>query len=303
MSSRRFSVRVPASTSNLGSGFDTVSAALGLYLTVGVEVTGEGGVRWIPKWRSSEENILDRALRVSSLALDLRIPGMRLEVSNPIPFKRGLGSSGAAVIAGIKIAEKVKGADLSQEEVLKIAYPLEGHPDNLAASLLGGWVISRLSEGSVKVERLLSTLQCRFVMAIPEVTISTRKARAILPEKYPLRDVVYNLQRCALLVHALGSGRGELLREAVGDALHQPYRRRLVPGLAEVLERQGAPDQAAGSLLALFISGSGSAVAAVADGHFHEIGEWMVRTFERAGISARYLILNLDTAGARVEVG
>ncbi len=296
-----FRVKVPASTSNLGSGFDTVSAALSLYLRVEVEPVAELGIDWVSGWDGSEENILDKALLSTFAAHDAGRPGVRLRMENPIPLKRGLGSSGAAIVAGIKIAERLIGASLSRDEILQIAYPLEGHPDNLAASLLGGWALSRLGPDGVKVEKIDARLRCQFVVAVPERTVSTAEARAILPKSYSLADAVFNLQRCALLVHALHSGRGDLIFEAVGDALHQPYRARLAPGTADLLVAKNLPSHLSDHLLGVSISGSGSAVLALVSESGEAIGEWMVESLRQAGSPARFLTLDLDTKGACFE--
>jgi homoserine kinase len=298
----RFLVTVPASTSNLGAGFDTLSAALSLYLKIGVEVTEDERVEWVSGWDLPlEENIADAALRTVFAATGIPGTGMRLSMNNPIPLKRGLGSSGAAIIAGIKVAEAVSGRSFNAGEVLNLAYPLEGHPDNISASLLGGWVLSWVSGSTVCAERIDSRLSCRFVLAVPELAVSTKEARTILPETYGLADSVYNLQRCALFVHALHTGRPDLLGEASRDRLHQPYRARLVPGIGELLERRHLPDPLQESLIAITISGSGSAIICMVRDRCREVGEWMVQVLGDQGTAARYLVLDLDRAGARIE--
>jgi len=301
MSVKSFEVVVPASTSNLGSGFDTVSAALSLYLEVTVEESELPGIHWVSGWDSKEENILDAALRSTLKKYELPLPAISLSMRNPIPLKRGLGSSGAAIVAGIKIAERVAGIRLTAKEILEIAYPLEHHPDNLAASLHGGWVLSRVSSGTVNVERIQSRLDCRFVVAVPDITISTQEARAILPSRYELSQVVYNLQRCALMVHALYAGRGDLVSEAVGDAIHQPFRANLIPGLTDLLKKRDLPESVSSHLLGVSISGSGSCVLGIADDCFDQIGEWMVSRLQSSGTGSTYLVLDLDTQGVRVR--
>ncbi|HXK59806.1 MAG TPA: homoserine kinase [Acidobacteriota bacterium] len=299
--SSRFRISVPASTSNLGSGFDTLSAALGLYLTVDVEVTEDGtGIEWVSGWPfPPEENIVDAALRSTADLLGLKNVGVRLSMDNPIPLKRGLGSSGAAIIAGIKIAEKLAGQRLSQEEILNLAYPLEGHPDNIAASLLGGWVLSCVKETEITAARIPGSLSCRFVLAIPKVTISTRQARQILPDSYSRADTVFNLQRCALFVHSLWAGQKELLRDASQDRLHQPFRATLVPGMENLLQLRDLPAELNTHVLSLTISGSGSSVIAIADGSYEEIACWMTGILRASGTEARSLVLDLDVFGAR----
>ena len=227
-------------------------------------------------------------------------PGLRIRMDNPVPLKRGLGSSAAAIIAGIKIAETVSGSAFDTEQIFQVAYPLEGHPDNLSSSLLGGWVLSWASDDRMQAEKLLSALSCRFVLAIPEATISTREARAILPQKYSLQDATHNVQRCALLIHALNSGRKDLLREATSDRLHQSFRAQLVPGIQQLLDLVNLDPELSASLLGISISGSGSAVIALVDDHEEEIGGWMLETLSAQETQAGFRVFDLDTAGAQV---
>lgn len=298
-------VCVPASTSNLGSGFDTLSASLSLYLKVRVKIIEGNNIEWVSGQGPgtifpTDNNLIERALVATLKLFGARPPGLMISMENSIPLQRGLGSSGAAIIAGIKIAESLCEESLSPETVFELAYPLEGHPDNLAASLFGGWALSRVSNGKMYAEKVPSSLSCRFVLAIPEQVVSTLEARNILPESYSLPDVVHNLQRCALLVHALHSGTESLLREATSDHLHQCYRASMVPGMEQLLDRKGLSQNTTQSVLAVFISGSGSAVVALANDHFQEIGQWMVNTFLDQGSKASYQVLDLDSEGARV---
>lgn len=294
-------VVVPGSTSNLGSGFDTVSAALSLYLRLTVEEVPGQGFHWPEGWDLPEEhNAIALAVRRAAAALDLALPGLRFEVESDIPLKRGLGSSGAAIIAGIKIAERLAARRLPESEILDLAYPLEGHPDNLAASLLGGWVVSWVEGDRMRAERLESRLDVRFVAAIPEKMVSTAQARAILPEHYSRADAVFNLQRCALLVLAVTQGRADLMETATGDRIHQRYRAGLVPGAIDVLERKALPPALEPQVLALTVSGSGSTLLAMVRGAAEGVGEWMVGRLAAAGTPAAYLTLDLDVQGARV---
>lgn len=300
-----FSVRVPASTSNLGSGFDTVSAALSLYLTLQVEPTDGDRIEWVqgpdsgPSF-SEKDNLIARSLNEALSLVGIQPPGLRIQMNNPVPLKRGLGSSAAAIIAGIKIAETISGSDLDTEQIFQVAYPLEGHPDNLSASLLGGWVLSWISDQRMQAEKLPASLSCRFVLAIPETTISTNEARAILPKEYSLGDATHNVQRCALLIHALNSGRKDLLREATSDRLHQSFRAQLVPGIQQLIELEDLDAELSDSLLGISISGSGSAVVALVDDHEEEIGGWMVKTLAAQDTQAGFQVLDLDTVGAQV---
>jgi len=295
-----FSLKVPGSTSNLGSGFDTVSAALGLYLKLEVERIPGEEIQWVADWEiRPEENMISVALAKACQALGVRFGGFRIKVDNEIPLKRGLGSSAAAIVGGIKIAERLSGKTLEPDEVFELAYPLEGHPDNLSASLLGGWVISRVADGRMRAEKLSASIRCQFVLAVPEVRVSTQNAREILPDSLSLSDAVFNLQRCALLIHAISTGASQLLREATKDRLHQAYRASLVPGVSALLEYNDIPEDLAESLISVTVSGSGSAVLAITDNHCEEIGNWMVSVLKNEGTLARFLILDLDESGAQ----
>jgi len=296
-----FSLKVPGSTSNLGSGFDTVSAALSLYLSLTVERVPGTEIEWVTDWDiRPEDNMISVALEKACQALGLQTGGLRIEVDNEIPLKRGLGSSAAAIVAGIKIAERLSEKPLQVEEVFELAYPLEGHPDNLSASLLGGWVISRVADGAMKAERLSAAIRCQFVLAVPEVCVSTQEARGILPNRLSLSDAVFNLQRCALLIHAVSTGASRLLREATRDRLHQSYRASLVPGASELLDLREIPADLAESVVSVTVSGSGSTVLALVEDRCDEIGDWMVSVFRTKGVEARFLILDLDQTGAQL---
>ncbi len=297
-------VRVPGSTSNLGSGFDTVSAALSIYLDISAVVIPGDKISWPEDLRLDPgENMILQAYTAACRSLGFSSPGLKISLDNEIPFKRGLGSSAAAIIGGIKLAEGFAGKRISTEEIFNIAYPLEKHPDNLAASCLGGWALSLVTGGRMRALPLESHLDVDYIVVIPEFTVSTNEAREILPGSYPLQDAVYNIQRTALLVHAVREGIPDLLREAAGDRLHQHYRASLVPGMKELLERKGLDDGVKGDLLTVTVSGSGSAMLAMTakGADSRAVGEWMCRVFAENGIAARYRILELDRQGARFE--
>lgn len=296
-----FRVVVPGSTSNLGSGFDTVSAALSLYLRLSVMENSGPRLVWPADWDVPDrENAILRAMERTAELLGFTLPGLRIEVENEIPLRRGLGSSAAALVAGVKIVERLSGHEFTEAEILDLTYPLEGHPENLAASLLGGWAISRVEGKRMRSERLPSRLAVRFIAAIPETGVSTAEARSILPELYSRDDAVFNLQRCALLTFAVREGRTDLLAEATEDRLHQSYRAGLIPGAESVLDRRNLPAQLSPSVHALTISGSGSTLLALSSSDFNEVGEWMIGLLADSGVPATYRVLDLDVKGARV---
>ncbi len=294
-------VRVPATTANLGSGFDTLGMALGLHNDVELEevnaglelaVEGEGAAELQAQ---GPENLVVRAAEAAFQAVGRRPRGLRMRQVNRIPLGRGLGSSAAAAVAGIAAGARLVGEPLPSEEILRLALAFEGHPDNIAACVLGGFTVAATAAGRVQALRVPLARPLRAVAVIPDVRLATADARRALPTQVPLGDAVFNVHRAALLVAALGQGRFELLREAVADRLHQPYRAPLLPGMLEVLEA----GYAAGAL-ACFLSGAGSTVLALADGREQAIGAAMqARWRDGFHIAARVDVLAMDGEGLR----
>jgi len=248
---------VPATLANLGSGFDALGVALDLYLEVEAEPSekdaflyeGEGQVE-------GTDNLIHEGYRAGMRALGLELFPIRIRAFNPIPLARGMGSSSAALVAGVALADRLSGGGLGREGVFRVAARLEGHPDNVAPAVFGGFVAA-LSDPPLAIP-LPRPEGLRFVLAIPPYEVPTPLAREALPERVPLRDAVYNLARSALWPAALCSGKLEALREACRDRLHQPHRAHLMPGVLETLE--GALEAGA---LAAFVGGAGPAVAAL----------------------------------------
>lgn len=305
---RSVHVRVPASTSNLGAGFDCFGLALRLYLNVRATVahdararacrarsSGAGADTMLPR---SDENLIYRAMRAAAEGEGWMLPPVRLAVRNDIPLGRGLGSSAAAIIAGLTLAASLCERQLTDETLLRYATELEGHADNVAASLLGGWVTTCVRDnGSVLAVKRRWPSDIKVVVVSPDVPLETSRARAALPERVERADAVYNLQRAALFGAALDAGADELLWEAMQDRLHQRRRSRLVPGLAEALDTPRLP-----GLVGLALSGAGPSVLALARARFAEIGETIADRFRRAGIEATARLLEVDEEGRCASV-
>jgi homoserine kinase len=260
-------IRVPASIANLGPGFDSVAVAVGLYLTLRVHVLpGSGGLRF--RFFGAEPeggNSVERALQAFSARRSLRLPSLEVEVHSEIPMRAGLGSSAAATIAGLKLGSALAEVPCGEEEMLAIAAELEGHPDNVAAALLGDFAVScQRDNGAVTAVRIPWPADVRFLVLTPRRGLSTSHARGVLPDQVPRSDAVANLQRLALLVWAVQTASLAHLREAMRDRLHHPYRECLVPGLADLL-RFEHPD-----LLGACLSGAGPSLVALA--HRERIG-------------------------------
>jgi len=343
--SRNHSFRVPASTSNLGAGFDALSLALNRYLRVTLEIEpfpssqrrggcaeGADGVvssgkmfaelttpalRATPPLRGGEwpdfeiiasgidaasipttsDNLILRVAKSVASARNRPLPGFRMTIDNEIPLARGMGSSAAAIIAGITCYELAAKERLSEKDIFRHAHEFESHPDNLAAALRGGLVVATESaEGGVVIAKLTVAEGATAIVVIPGFELSTEKARAVLPQTYSRRDAVYNIQRSALTVAALTTGNWPLLREAMRDRIHQPYRAPLIPGFDEIL----ALDLP--GLVGVSLSGAGPTVFALAKpADAEETGRAIANVFEKYGVSAIPHFVNIDTVGRYIE--
>lgn len=300
-------ITVPASTSNLGASFDSCGLALALYLRVTVaersaefeiDPAGEGAAAVA----RGETNLIARVARFVAGRRGREVGGARLRVDNQIPLARGLGSSSAAIIAGISVYEALSGERLSAEEIFGYALHFEGHGDNLAPSLLGGLVVACVVERGER-QSLLTVKRpwpeaVKVVVVIPELELETARMRAALPPAVPLKDAVFNVQRAALLQAALAAGRHDLLGEALRDRLHQPYRAPLAPGLSEVLALNEEADRHPG-LLGVAISGAGSTMIAFATENCGGIAAAMRA---RLGVRSRALEVAVDNSGRTVNL-
>ncbi|HHY93885.1 MAG TPA: homoserine kinase [Firmicutes bacterium] len=289
-------VSVPASTANLGPGFDAVGLALDLFNVLEVEpgdgefrvdVLGEGA--GLPL----AENLAARALQEAFRQAGQKLPPLRLRQTNRIPMGSGMGSSAAAVVGGLVLANALLGDPWPGERLLEMACELEGHPDNVAPALWGGLVVSCRSEAGIRFLRLEAPTELHAVLVVPEFVVSTARARQLLPEEVPFPDAVFNLGRTALLVGALVSRRYDLLREAMQDRLHQPYRAPLVPGMEEALEAA----REAGALGAA-LSGSGPSLLAFAVGDSRPIAEAMQVVLARHGVESTWMTARPTAWGA-----
>jgi homoserine kinase len=297
-----FSVRVPASTANLGAGFDCFGLALELYLSVRATILSAPGAKTVARSRGAsgsttlpsnpEENLILRAMRFTGEREGFSLPAVRLAVQNAIPVASGLGSSAAAAVAGIALAFRTAGRELHRETALQYAREIDGHADNVAAAIHGGLVVTLARGDSVVAVKKRWPKAIRLVVVIPELTLETKKSRSVLPEKVDLGHAVYNLQRSALLVALLEEKRYELLWDALEDRLHQPFRQNLIPGVPEILALPQSP-----GLLGIALSGSGPSVVALAIAQFDEIGRTMSGCFQRAGVASTVRILEADQDG------
>lgn len=294
---RPVAVRVPATTANLGPGFDCLGLALGIFNTVElafaettvVEVTGFGADA-LPRDGS---NLVLVAARRAAAAAGAQVPGWGLRQHNDIPLARGMGSSSAAIVGGLVAANALLDAGLSPRELLDIAVSIEGHPDNVAPAMLGGLTVCCTDEEGLGVARFEPPAGLRAVLAVPDYEVSTEAARRTLPSEIPHADGVFNTCHSTAVLAALVAGDMALLGQAMKDRLHEPYRAPLVRGMAEC----AAAARAAGAHAAA-LSGSGPTIVAFATEGEERILEAMVEALRRAGVRAEGRLADLEARGA-----
>jgi homoserine kinase len=268
---RRVTVEVPATSANLGAGYDCLGVALGLVDRVEVEVRGwsRGEIELTVDGEGVGELPADRTNRcVLGIEAALRevrgeIPegvGWRIEMRNEIPLARGLGSSAAATVAGLVAGNSLLGEPLTSADLLRLATTIEGHPDNAAAAILGGFTVCALTDDGIESMRFDAPRDLRAVLFIPEVRLSTDDMRAALPANVPLADAVANLSRVAIGVAGMALGRFDLLRVLTVDRLHEQYRAKAYPELTQLIEAA----RGAGAIGAC-LSGAGSTILAFSD--------------------------------------
>lgn len=258
----KITVRVPATTANIGPGFDSMGCALALYNYITCEVLPAGNlvITGCPEPYQNEENLAVQGYRAVLSRLGLPNEGLSLNIRAEIPVCRGLGSSAAMIAGGAAAANLLHGASLSSAELLAVTNEIEGHPDNLAPAIYGGLTASLVEDGIPRTVRLPLSPTLRWVAAIPNFELSTHLARAVLPKEVAFVDAVYNASHVAVLVGALGRGDRELIAMALRDRLHQPYREKLIPEYNKV---KTAAEQC--GAIAFCISGAGPTLLALTD--------------------------------------
>jgi homoserine kinase len=297
---RPVTVRVPATSANLGPGFDALGLALGLHdvvearVTPGgvtIEVTGVGTAAA----GDGEDHLVIRAMRSAFSALDGQPPGIGLRCANAIPQGYGLGSSAAAIVAGLLAARALApgGERLDDEALLRLATRLEGHPDNVAACLAGGLTIAWTSASGPHVARLALVPGLIPVLCVPSDPLATAEARQVLPPAVPHADAAANAARAALLIAALTGDPG-LLMTGTEDFLHQPYRTAVMPATADLVARL----RAAG--IPAVVSGAGPTVLALTVAGAHPGPGAVARIAGAAGPQWRVEVLQVDRGGATI---
>lgn len=289
-------VKVPATTANLGPGFDTLGLALNLYnkfsfneTTAGVVINGSLDLM------ENKKNLVYTSMLKTLDVLEYNISGININIEADIPNSRGLGSSAACILGGVIGANELAGSTLSLEEILNIATEIEGHPDNIAPALFGGLVVSLMEGDKIYHNKINVAQGIKFVALIPDFTLSTSVAREVLPSTVIYKEAVDNVSRVSLLLSALSNGKFDLLKPSLKDNLHQPYRGKLIPGFNQIIEKSyefgalGAYISGAGPTIMTIIDNEDSAFVNRVNGYLSSIGNnWSV------------IELKINLLGARV---
>jgi homoserine kinase len=299
-------IRVPATTANLGPGFDCLGLALKLYLNLEIEeiekgfvieYRGEGAKKFSAK--KKEDTLIWKSMNLvlKRIHQDIHKKGLKIRVFNEIPITRGLGSSASAIIGGIVGAARLYKVDLTDQEMLESALSLEGHMDNITPALIGGLTLSyKTGREEIRWTRIKIPLELRIVVAIPEFTLNTKEMRKVLPQKVALSEAIFNLSRSALLVNALQNSDWEVLAGAMEDRLHQPYRAPFIPGIGDMFSQIKET-----GLAGVALSGSGPSVVSLTKaGREETISKIMKDAFLKAGITCRILVLEADLEGTKL---
>ena len=303
MNENPFTIHVPATTANIGPGFDCLGLALDLWSEAAfsfegesLEIETEGYL--ITDDNTSSHNLIYRAFQVFCMEHNVKPPrGMKIHCTNRIPIGAGLGSSSTAVIMGLYAANKWLGTDATKEDFLRIATAIEGHPDNVAPAIFGGLISAAMDDNEV-YSKQYSVADWNIAVVVPNIVLLTNDSRKVLPEKVSLKDAVYNISHAMMVLNALQAGDEILLRKAMQDRLHQPYRLPLIPGSLDVIK---AANQAGASAVGL--SGAGPALIAFTMQDPKPLLSVMKETFAKSSIEVDCFELNIAYTGAFITEG
>ncbi|NEW04514.1 homoserine kinase [Paenibacillus sp. SYP-B3998] len=299
MPTQKVRVRVPASTANLGPGFDSLGMALNLYAWIDMSISDNTTIHLIGDQMNGvpadKSNLIYKVAQMVFEQAGVSHPELDIAMYSEIPLTRGLGSSASAIIGALAGANALIGYKLTQDELFQIATRLEKHPDNVGASLFGGIVVAFWDGHRAESIRLEPDVNLEVLVAIPAFQLSTEKARSVMPQQVMMKDAVFNLSHSSLLVAALSTGNLGMIRYAMKDALHQPYRAPLIPGMATILEQA---DQY--GALGAALSGAGPTMLALVDARSErkaELETFLKETLLKEGIEAQTLWLKPSAEG------
>lgn len=292
--------KIPATSANLGPGFDCLGLALNLFNTISVETSSSWEIRLTGKYNTDlpvdESNLVWQTMRYLWEKVNYPAPQLTLTLENNIPPARGLGSSSAAIVGGLVVANALAGAPFSQLELLQMANELEGHPDNVTPALYGGVTLAVETPTEILPRVLNKNARVNVVVVIPEFLLNTSKSRQVLSPQIPRSDAVFNIAHAGLVIEAFLREDYMLLKEGMRDRLHQNQRAALVPGLPEALS-SALNNGAYGAAL----SGSGPTLLALAHPEqTQRVAEGMVQTFVKHGLKAKPYTLQITPRGAHI---
>ena len=297
-------VTVPATTANIGVGFDCLGAALTMAnefefavadTDTKLKITVEGEEAY--KVGTGENNLIYRSLLKLYQRIGQTPPNLEITIKLGVPLSRGLGSSATAIVGGLLGANSLAGNPLTQEEIMNMAIEAEGHPDNVVPALLGNCLLSIKDNTEWQICRIPWHQDIVPVVAIPDFELSTEAARSVLPTEYSRDDAIFNISRMGLLVRALATNNREWLKTALADKIHQPYREQLITGYPEV--RQAAIEAGAYGMV---ISGAGPTLLALTNPACSErVVESMIRAWANMGVKVMVRSLAIDTEGAKIR--
>ena len=306
----KVSVKVPATTANLGPGFDCFGMALTLYNTVTLEelVYPDSGliINMIPGEEEDENtlltiptdktNIVYKAVELLYSYVGQVPPDLKINIKTDIPIAKGLGSSASVIVGGIMAANKLLGNPADEAALLSIANELEGHPDNTTPAIVGGFCMASLEDdGSIVYNKTEWPEGWKIAVCIPAFELATQISRSVLPENVPMKDAVYNLKRTAMFVDAIHKKDSDLMRLALEDKLHQPYRSRLIPGFEELKKEL----EQLNNVLGTVISGAGPSIVIIYENNgFDEINKIVNNIWSGQGLRVSVEKLDIDTEGA-----
>ena len=252
-------VSVPATSANMGPGFDSMGIALNLYNYFYIEETEQGlNISGCYEALCNESNLVYQSMLQCFEAVHYKVKGLNIRLESEIPLSRGFGSSASCILGGILAANEIAGSPLSKDEILDLAIKIEGHPDNVAPALFGQLVFSIMENNQVFYNQVSITDNIKFCALVPDFILSTKKAREVLPKTIPFDDATFNISRSILLVSALMNGNDDLIQYACKDRLHQPYRGKLIANYDEIIEKCNELD-----CLGAYLSGAGPTIMTI----------------------------------------
>lgn len=294
-------LRVPASSANMGAGFDTLGVAVGLYnrieideISEGIEIINQNSQSFVPQ---DKNNLIYRAMIYFFENVGYKPRGYRIVQNSKIPMTRGLGSSSACIVGGMLAANIISGRTLSYSDIIHLASKMEGHPDNVGPALYGGFCVSLTDGNKTIIKSTKINNNIKFAVIIPDFFVVTKKSRGVLPSKVDFCDAVYNIGHASMFQAAMLTGDMTALKMGVRDRLHQQYRKSYVDGMEDIFEKT----YFLGSH-ATYLSGSGPTILSVLDGNYDKFKNGMIKYFRENSLKWKCMILPIDNVGAVVSV-